>query len=362
RTLVRVDGDNPVVWANADLRAVGSFVAPASIKTDAVDQDKSLLALKSDPDLVARGIAAPEALGTFSTPTPTIFAGIGDESPAPRLALKYTAHDADGPRSWTFLADASTGDVRHVESNQHYHIDGTIEAEVITEVESIECGSLGVESLPCVRVTSPVGDAVADQGGAFTIVESGSGSVNITSSVTGEYFNVIDKSESGYSLSLQVTPPGPADFFHQDTAATPGIVLGQLNAYKQANALRDLLLVHVPEYPVTSTETGFEINVNNTGDTPRDLCAQTGGSWYDGDRIPASINFCQRTDTRANTAMGSIIHHEYGHHIIASGGSKQLEYGEGMADTIAMLFSEDPEIGFGYRLDCNEPMRVASND
>ena len=362
RTLVRVAGDNPVVWANTDLRPLGDFKAPAKIKTDTVDADKSLAALKAHPTLFARGLAAPKALERFSAPTATIFAGIHDQFPAPRMALEYTAHDADSPRSFTFIADATTGDILHVESNQHYNIDGTVHAEVIAGVEAMQCGTLATEPLPHARVTSAVGDAVADENGAFTIVESGSGSVSVVSSVTGEYFDVTDLSGNPSSLSLTVTPPGPADFLHQDPASPRELVLAQTNAYKHANALRDLLIAHVPDYPVISTETGFQINVNASGDGPMDLCAQTGGGWYDGDRLPASINFCVANSERANSAMGSIIHHEYGHHIIDAGGSKQLQYGEGMSDTIAMLFSKDPAIGLGYRLDCNEPLRQASND
>jgi len=63
-------------------------------------------------------------------------------------------------------------------------------------------------------------------------------------------------------------------------------------------------------------------------------CARTGGAWFDGDSEVHTINFCPRDEEHANTAFRSIVHHEYGHHIIDSAGSGQAEYGEGMADTI----------------------------
>lgn len=361
RTLVRTDGEHPVVWVNTDLRPLGNFTAPGNVKTAAVDPEKSLLALKTSPALLQRGHLAPSALGEFSTPTQVIFAGVEDQLASPRLAIQYTAHDASGAGSWTFIADAETGDVLHLESNQHYNVDGTVQGQVIAGVEAMECGTLAAKPLPHARVTSALGNAIANQNGAFSIVGSGTAAVSVSSSVTGAYFNVTDVSGSVNTLTLSVTPPGPAHFFHQDTASPPEIVLAQLNAYQQANALRDLLISHVPDYPVISTELGFQINVNHTGDTPMDLCARTGGAWYDGDQIPASINFCQRTDGRTNTAMGGIIHHEYGHHIIDAGGSKQAEYGEGMADTIAMLFTGNPALTLGYRYDCDEPLRQANN-
>lgn len=361
RTLVRADGDHPVVWANTDLRPLGDFSVPTDVKLDTVDQAKSLAALKADPGLAAQGLVAPKALVEFSTPIPTIFAGVEDQVTAPRMALEYTARDEHSPSSWTFVADATTGDVLHVTSNQHHIINGTVNAQVVAGVEAMECGTLATAPLAHAKVSSTVGDAFADQSGAFSIPGSASGVVSVVSTVSGQYFNVTDMSGNPSSLTLNVTPPGPANFLHQDLASPPEIVLAQLNAYKQVNALRDLLVSHVPEYPTIATELGFKVNVNHTGDSPRDLCATTGGAWYDDDRLPRSINFCQRTDGRTNTAMGGVIHHEYGHHIVASGGSKQQEYGEGMADTIAMLFSGNPELSVGFRLDCNESLRSAVN-
>ncbi|MCH5374388.1 MAG: carbohydrate-binding protein, partial [Planctomycetes bacterium] len=355
-------GDNPVVWVNTALRPIGDFVVPSNLKTDAVDEKKSLAALSTDPTLVAQGLGAPAALARFSAPKPTVFAGVGPDVAAPRLAVEYTAHDADGPASWSFVADAKTGDILHVQSNLHYNIDGTVQAEVIAGVEAMECGTLVVEGLPHAHVTSAVGSAVTDATGAFSIPESGSGTVSVTSNLIGEFFEVGDTNGSPASITLNVSPPGPANFLHQDPTSPPELVLAQLNAYKQVNALRDLLITHVPDYPVISGELGFEVNVNATGDTPMDLCARTGGAWYDNDHFPRSINFCQKTTSRANTAMGSIVHHEYGHHIIDSGGSRQSEYGEGMADTIAMLFSGNPAMGLGYNLDCSEPLRYSNRD
>ncbi len=359
RTLVRQDGDNPVVWANTDLRPLGRFRAPATLRTPPADPDKSLLALRKSPALARQRLPAPPALTNFSTPTPTVFAGVGDQVVAPRMAVTYTAHAATGPGKWTFVADAETGDVLYIESNLHFNVDGRVEGVVVAGTEAMECGTLAVEPLPDIRVTSTAGDATTDATGAFSIVESGSGTVTVTSAITGQYFTVNDASGNPALLSLTVTPPGPANFLHEDPANPPELVLAQLNAYKHANEIRALVLDHVPEYPVISDELGFQINVNRTGESINDLCPGTGGAWYDGDRYPASINFCQRTAERANTAIGTIVHHEYGHHLIDVAGSGQAEYGEGMADTVALLFTKDPRLGIGYDLVCGEPMRLA---
>lgn len=359
RTLVREEAQNPVVWANADLRPMGSFRIGTGARPGPVDVDKSLRALRTSAALASQRLPAPTALTDVSRPTLTIFAGLGDKNATPRLATQYTARAAHGPGKWTFVADAASGDVLHVESNLHFDIHGTVAAEVVTGPESMECGVLGARPLPHARVSSAAGDAVTDAAGGFTIVESGSGTDTLVSDLTGEYFDVTTEAGTPASLSLSVTPPGPASFLHRDTAVPPELVLAQLNAYKQVNEVRDMLLTYLPDYPVIAEQTGFPINVNRTDFT----CEITGGAWYDDDSPARSLNFCQRTAERANTAFASIVHHEYGHHIVDSGGSGQSEYGEGMADVIAMLFSKDPRMGVGYHLNqCDEPLRSADND
>lgn len=358
RVLVREDGDHPVVWANTDVRRVDGLKVPTKLQLSSIDVAKSLQALQASAGLARQPLPAPAALTDLSTPTPTIFAGVGEQTATPRLAMRYTARAASGPGKWTFVADAETGDVLHLESNLHFDIDGSVEAEVTTGQASMECGTLGVAPLPYAEVTSAVGDSFTDAAGAFTIVESGSGSVTVTSEITGEYFFVTNAAGPNASISLQATPPSPVNFLHQDTSTPPELVLAQLNAYKHVNDIRDMLLTYLPGYPVIASQTDFPINVNLTGIT----CEQTGGAWYDDDSSIRSLNFCQSTAERANTAFGSIVHHEYGHHIIDAGGSGQAEYGEGMADSIAMLFAKDPEIGVGYhRNQCDQPLRNAAS-
>jgi hypothetical protein len=336
---------------------MGAFRPRPDVTIRAVDLESSLKALLASNELAHR--APPAALTGASTPTLTIFAGAGVEDAAPRTAMRYTARAADGYGKWTFVADVATGDILHVESNLHYDIQGSVAAEVITGNQSMECGVLGNAALPHAEVTSPAGNAFTDETGAFTIVQSGAGAVTVVSSVTGQFFDIANQAGNTTSLSLAVTPPGPANFLHRDTQVPPELVLAQLNAYQQVSALRDMLLGYVPEYPVIATQTNFPVNVNHTGIT----CEQSGGAWYDNDSSNRTINFCQGTAERANSAFGSIVHHEYGHHIIDSGGSGQAAYGEGMADTISMLFAKDPRIGVGYYLnDCDTPLRNGDSD
>jgi hypothetical protein len=57
-----------------------------------------------------------------------------------------------------------------------------------------------------------------------------------------------------------------------------------------------------------------------------------------------------------------VIYHEYGHHLVQTGGSGQCQYGEGMGDTLAMLILDDPCTGLGFFGDCVSCLRDADNN
>src|SRR5690606_7648632 len=110
---------------------------PAAARPGNVDLAKSLRAVRANP--AHPELPAPTSLVAVGTPTPTIFAGVGTSSAAPRWAMQYTAREANGPGRWTFVADATTGDILHVESDLHFDVVGTVEAEVTAGQGSMDC-------------------------------------------------------------------------------------------------------------------------------------------------------------------------------------------------------------------------------
>jgi hypothetical protein len=95
----------------------------------------------------------------------------------------------------------------------------------------------------------------------------------------------------------------------------------------------------------------FPVYVNdNTGYCP-------GNAWYDG----YSITFCRAGGGYPNTAWSSVIHHEYGHHLVEMAGSGQGSYGEGMGDVMGLLILDEPGTGWGFLGTCDEPLRNADN-
>ncbi|MCX5664492.1 MAG: hypothetical protein NTY97_07285, partial [Planctomycetota bacterium] len=74
-----------------------------------------------------------------------------------------------------------------------------------------------------------------------------------------------------------------------------------------------------------------------------------------------SINFYSSGGGCNNTAFSTVVHHEFGHHVVASGGSGQGAYGEGMGDVIGALISESSALGVGFQ-SCATGIRNALNN
>ncbi len=77
--------------------------------------------------------------------------------------------------------------------------------------------------------------------------------------------------------------------------------------------------------------------------------------------MASSITFCRAASGYPNTAFSTVVHHEYGHHLVACAGSGQDEYGEGMGDVMGHLITDDPGAAWGFYGSCSEALRNADN-
>jgi len=125
-------------------------------------------------------------------------------------------------------------------------------------------------------------------------------------------------------------------------------VRAEINGYYQANIVRDFTLTYNPSYPGLQ-QNAFPVNVNLN-----DNC----NAYYD----YSSINFFTSGGGCPNTAFSTIVHHEYGHHLVSMAGSGQEEYGEGMGDVMGVLILDEPGLAYGFFGDCDTPLRNADND
>ncbi len=343
RLLVLNQPAYPLIWAGSSLHDLGDFTpSPAAAAKVAAGAAH------------AAAVAAMPGLTCFGESELVIWAGAKDVSAPPRLAIRFEADNgpapATDPQKWHLVADAATGEMldrenRIVRTDVVGHVQGKATAGVPPKADI--CNPENPVGLSYAKVA--IGNTVvyADASGNFVIPNAGTDPVTVVSYMSGHYFLINDLAGPVETLSLNVVPPGPANFLH-NAANTSEFVRAEVNAYVQANVVRDFALVQNPSYPVIAAQTNFPITVDAFN-----YC----GSYYDG----SMISLGRAGGGCSNMAFSGIVHHEYGHHLVQCGGSGQGQYGEGMADSIAVLIADDPVFGYGLEGNCNAGVGTAEN-
>lgn len=351
--LARNDGQHAVVWAASTLQSLSGFNAAAPARVPNLDADKVLRVLGGSVDVHGARAVAPKALARVSTPELVVFAGKAERPAQPVLATESVVETENPPGKWRVITRADNGDVLHTEDLILFEdVPGSVQANATTGYRGMQCADEVPMPLPFAEVTSTAGGlATADASGAFLLSNPGTDPVTLTSRLGGPYFDVTNAAGANLELSQLVTPPGSAAFLHNlDNASDTD--RAQVNGYVNSSEVRSFLLSYLPNYPTISSQLNFPVKVNLVGGS----CP--GNAWYD----YSSINFCLAGSSYSNTSFASVNHHEYGHHIVTSGGSGQGAYGEGMSDTVAMLIAKDPGLGYGfYAAQCSSPLRNADN-
>jgi len=338
RLLVRNESGYPLVMAVSTLRDLGDFIP-----------NKSFGGFSAVAEDIAR--ADEPGLTDFSEQETVIWAGIESKREAPRMAVTFEG-SSDFPECFRYVIDPATGEILYKENRIVFEdVVGNVSGMASEGNASADCEPESIMPFPYAKVSIGSTIAYTDENGDFTISNSGTSSVTVTSPCVGQWFNVSNYSGSEEILTTTVTPPGPANFVH-NSANTSEEVLAQSNAYIQANIVRSTAITANPSYP-NLTDTEFPVSVNRTdGYCP-------GNAWYSSS--DESINFCASGSSYPNTAWNAIIHHEYGHHLVNMGGSGQGQYGEGMADGMHVVIVDNPNLALGFYGDCEEPLRTADN-
>ncbi|MBT4584731.1 MAG: hypothetical protein HOC93_06585 [Phycisphaerae bacterium] len=330
-TLVKNTANNPIVNVTTDLRDVAGFKRPARLANN------SALALMSAAIRFGSSVV-------ITDPELMVFAGTTKEHNEPRAALVFEAtvdssFDGDAYQKAELVVDAVTGEILQ-ETNRILHADGNVSG-VATESSGADvCETESAAGLPYAKVTRGGSTAYADANGDFTIGGSG----NITSKLEGQWFNVNNQSGSDSSI----TQSG-LNVLH-NSANSSQYYRAEVNAYLQSNIVRDFTLSFNPSFPTIDSQTSFPVNVGVSG---------TCNAYYD----YSSINFYNSGNGCSNTAFSVVVHHEYGHHLVAVAGSGQGQYGEGMGDVMGVLITGDNQLARGfYSNDCTNGIRNAINN
>jgi len=342
RLLVRNEAGFPLVLARANVRDLGEFRVNANAAENLNVGAAFTDAMRRFP-----------GMGNFTTPRVVVWAGVDSGVTAPRLAMEFfgTIGDPSSPGydRVLIIADASTGRTIWTEGQVcHADITGTVKGMATPPKKADTCTAETLSVMPYARIDGPSGPFYADALGGFSYPATGV--TTLTSGVRGRWFKAVDAAAGGTDpevLSGDFGPPGPADFVHNQ-ANTSATIRSAVNAYIAANTVRDYALRYSPTFPTITTQTEFRINVNVSG-----LC----NAFYDG----SSINFFAAGGVCPSSAYSDIVWHEYAHHMVASAGSGQGSYGEGAADMLALLISDDAAFGYGFYGNCNNAMRTAIN-
>lgn len=337
RVLVRNEPGFPIVLATSTLKDLDGFQA----------QDK--IAVRFD---LSKSIALSEVPGLtdFSEPETMVWSGDDGVIENPRMALVFEGSSEN--QRWLFVTDAVSGEVLFKENQVIFEdVVGNVSGMATEGWAAEQCGEEVLTPLPYAAVNIASTVTYADENGDFVIPHEGSSQVIVSSMVSGQYFVATNMAGESSIQTRSVVPPGPADFTHNEINTE--LVRAEVNGYVQANKVRNKALQYNPAYPTVSTQTEFPIYVNRSdGYCP-------GNAWYNG----YSINFCRSGDGYPNTAFATVVHHEYGHHLVGMAGSGQDQYGEGMADVMAILITDDPGLGYGFYGEgyCDYSLRTADN-
>ncbi len=346
KLLMRNEPGFPLVLASSELRNLGAFAG----------------ALVGRPSLAdfSQRVWSGQAIRIAAVAEPTdaqlvIFAGVDDSPAPPTLAVSFIVErgvPGSGLSKMLYVADAATGRILFEEEQIcNADITGSVQGLATAGWTADACAGEVATALPYAALSSGTTTVYANALGAFTFPNAGTGSLAITSNlfVGGRYFKVDNVVGSELTLTTTGASGGTANFLH-NAGNLVEQERAQVNAYLHANVCRDFIMAANPTYPVIANQQGasaFQINVSVAG---------TCNAYYDG----PSINFYSAGGGCNNTAFSTVVHHEFGHHMVSSGGSGQGAYGEGMGDVVGALISETAMLAVGFQT-CSTGIRNAAN-
>ena len=284
-----------------------------------------------------------------------IWAGLDRVKAEPRLAVQFTAEggghwDPDTHQHIEFVVDAKSGQVLHQHSLVCNAVEGRVTGMGTPGSSSSICTA--PDDLPLQYLAVQVdGTTVYSDVNGFYSAPDAAGTSTASASITGRFFDVRNTNDTA-PLSLSASVPqgaGWSPLFNAGDSGTTAFdaTRAQVNVYHHANVIRDAVLRSNADYPTIATQLAFRANVN---------IASTCNATYTGN----AINFYAAGGGCSNTAFGTVVSHEYGHHAVNTGGSLQGPYGEGMGDVFGIITSDESITGLGFQ-NCVGGIRDADN-
>lgn len=261
------------------------------------------------------------------------------------LVYRFRIHTSDPLGIWVTHVDAHSGRVLWRHNDIHFDYLGTTATDVRSDTY---CNGSAEQPVPYLHViVGGLMPTTTDSSGNWLIPGNGD-SRGVVASLFGPYvdLNNAGGAEALFRGSALDGVPLPIVFSDQNSQKD------ERDVFSAVNNLHNLFQVIDPEFQYAQQRILANVSLDGY------YCP--GNAWWDG-----AINFCSAGDGFANTGeIQSIIYHEYGHGvqdaILGWQGSEGL--GEGNADILANLMTQDPIFGRGYYLgECTSGIRSSEN-
>ncbi|MFZ4750066.1 MAG: dockerin type I domain-containing protein [Phycisphaerales bacterium] len=347
RCLVRNEPGYPLVLVSNALKDVRAFAAGFNGGPIAPSQ----------LDLRKASRAAFNQFGpgaVISDQEQVIWAGY-DDAPAAeaRLAYKFIVtgtgvFDRTARQRMLYVVDAQTNKILFQEDQiVHADINLNISGQATQGTAADACNPEAITGLPYAGVVAGATTYYADVNGNVVIPNAANANLTLTATIGGRWFSVNDSATGTESVVSTTSTGGVVQLVH-NAPNTLADERAEVNAYLQANMVRDYTLAYNPSFPTIGTQVNWPINVQVAG---------TCNAFYDG----VSINFYPAGGGCNNTAFSVVVHHEYGHHLVNRAGSGQGAYGEGYGDVIGVLVTDESRLAVGFQT-CTTGIRDANNN
>lgn len=275
-----------------------------------------------------------------------IFAGTAGNPYPATLADEQEVHS--GVEMWRIVTDAKTGAVLYTEDLICFGtVTGNVSGLATDGPGTANCEPEVSKPLPYAQINTGLETVFTNVNGNFTTNNFGG---TLTALLEGLWFDV--DNNAGANATATVAASTPANFLFNGASSEQ--VQAQINAYREANVVRDFVLQFHPTYPSLSVG-NFPVIVNRTDG----FCPQN--AWYSPGNPTGTLSFCLSNGSAPNTSWGSVVYHEYGHHLVNVAGSGQGQYGEGAGDVMSVLILDDPCLGLGFFGNCSQCLRDGDN-
>jgi len=261
------------------------------------------------------------------------------------LVYRVRVRTSEPLGEWVTHVDAHDGTVLWRFNDIHFDHEGGTRSLV---QDDTYCNEAAAEAMPHLRLDLNGGTLVTtDADGNWTSTGT-SGELAITADLYGPFCDVNNTAGDDAAFSGTAPEGDPFTVLFDDSNSQQD----ERDAFDAVNDIHDFFETFAPGF--SQTQERMQTFVSRTGG----WCP--GNAWWDG-----TINFCAAGGDFGNTGeIQGVIFHEYGHGVQNAilGWQGDQGLGEGNADILALLMTNNPALGLGYYLDnCEDGLRDANN-